>query len=58
MSSQDSNQASNLLNPSNLEQVQLALSGLRFGSVQIIVQDGLIIQIDRTEKIRLNNKKP
>lgn len=49
MSTKDSNQANDLISPSNLEQVQLALSGLRFGSIQIIVQDGLIIQIDRTE---------
>ena len=30
-----------------------ALRGLRFGSVNIIVQDGVIVQIDRTEKKRI-----
>ncbi len=38
-----------------LQQVRDALRGLRFGSVNIIVQDGLVIQIDRTEKRRLRN---
>jgi len=30
-----------------------ALGGLRYGTVTIIVQDGVIVQIDRTEKNRL-----
>ena len=29
-----------------------ALKGLRFGSVEIFVQDGRLVQIDRREKIR------
>ena len=29
-----------------------ALQGLRYGSVEIIVQDGRLVQIDRREKIR------
>jgi len=36
-----------------LEEILASLRGLRFGSVNIIVQDGVIIQIDRTEKRRL-----
>lgn len=34
-------------------QIRESLRGLRFGSVNIIVQDGVVIQIDRTEKRRL-----
>ena len=34
-----------------------ALRGLRFGTVQIIVQDGLVVQIDRTEKRRLRGSE-
>ena len=30
-----------------------ALRGLQFGSVTVIVQDGIVIQVDRTEKRRL-----
>jgi hypothetical protein len=36
-----------------LNQIRDSLRGLRFGSVNIIVQDGIVIQIDRTEKRRL-----
>jgi hypothetical protein len=36
-----------------LLQIRESLRGLRFGSVNIIVQDGVVIQIDRTEKRRL-----
>jgi hypothetical protein len=32
-----------------------ALSGMRYGQVTIIVQDGHVIQIDRVEKRRLKN---
>jgi hypothetical protein len=36
-----------------LMQIRDSLRNLRFGSVNIVVQDGVIIQIDRTEKTRL-----
>ena len=36
-----------------LAHVRDALRGLRFGAVNIIVQDGVIVQIDRTEKRRV-----
>ncbi len=36
-----------------LQQIRAALQGLRFGSVTIIVQDGVVVQIDRTEKRRV-----
>jgi hypothetical protein len=29
-----------------------ALQGLRYGSVEVFVQDGRLVQIDRREKIR------
>jgi hypothetical protein len=37
------------------QQIQDALRGLRYGSVNIIVQDGVIVQVDRTEKRRLRH---
>jgi hypothetical protein len=40
-----------------LDQIRESLRGLRFGSVNIIVQDGVVIQIDRTEKRRLRTNK-
>jgi hypothetical protein len=40
-----------------INQIRDALRGLRFGSVNIIVQDGVIIQIDRTEKRRIRGSR-
>jgi hypothetical protein len=34
-----------------------ALRGLRYGSVLAIVQDGVIVQIERTEKTRLGKSE-
>lgn len=39
-----------------LERIGEALSGLRYGSVLAIVQDGVVIQIDRTEKTRFDKQ--
>ena len=36
-----------------LESIREALRGLRYGTVSIIVQDGVVVQIERTEKRRL-----
>lgn len=41
-----------------LERIGEALSGLRYGSVLAIVQDGVVIQIDRTEKTRFDKQSP
>jgi hypothetical protein len=34
-------------------QIIKTLQGLRFGVVSIVVQDGVVVQIERTEKHRL-----
>ncbi len=34
-------------------QILAALDGIRFGSVEIVVHDGRIVQIERREKVRL-----
>jgi hypothetical protein len=36
-----------------IDQIRDALRGLRFGNISIVVQDGVVVQIDRTEKRRL-----
>lgn len=36
-----------------LDEIQTALLGLRFGSVEIIVHNGQVVQIERREKVRL-----
>lgn len=35
-----------------IEAIEEAIAGIRFGVVQLIIQDGRVVQIDRTEKIR------
>ena len=37
-----------------LDAVRRAIGSLRFGVVQIIVHDGRIVQIERTERIRFD----
>ena len=36
-----------------LDQVRDALSGLKYGVISIVVQDGVVVLIERTEKRRL-----
>ena len=36
-----------------LERIREALRGLRYGTVTAVVQDGVIVQVERTEKVRL-----
>jgi len=40
-------------NDTALNRIADALRGLRYGSVLAIVQDGVVVQIERTEKTRL-----
>jgi len=37
----------------HLPAIQQAVSSIKFGVVQITIQDGRVVQIDKTEKIRL-----
>lgn len=36
-----------------LEKLRKLISEVKFGNVTLIIQDGKVIQIDKTEKIRL-----
>ena len=36
-----------------LARISAALRGLRYGTVTVVVQDGIVVQVERTEKIRL-----
>lgn len=40
-----------------LSAVRDALRGLKFGSVTVFVQDGVIVQVERTEKVRIRRDK-
>lgn len=37
-----------------LDEIRKALRGLRHGSLTILVQDGVVIQVDRTSKSRID----
>ncbi len=39
--------------PLPLAEIEEAIRGVRHGTVQIIIQDGVVVQIDRTDKRRL-----
>ncbi len=53
VTTQGSNEDRNPLGEVELQQLQSCLRGMRFGSITLIIQDGYIVQIDRTEKRRL-----
>ena len=36
-----------------LEQIRCALQGLQFGEVSVIVQDGVVVQLERRERRRV-----
>ena len=38
------------------DQIALALQGIRFGSVEIVIHDSKIVQIERKEKLRFDAK--
>lgn len=38
-----------------LAQIAVAIEAIRFGSVEITIQDGKVIQIERKEKIRFQS---
>ncbi len=40
-----------------MQSITQALAGLRYGQVTVIVQDGRVIQIDRTERHRFATDK-
>ncbi|MDG0814617.1 YezD family protein [Cohnella rhizosphaerae] len=42
------------LNDSWIQRITEAVEGLQYGSVQIIVHDGRIVQIERTERRRFD----
>ena len=37
----------------DLDRVQVAIKGIRYGEVRVIIQDHVIVQIERLEKQRL-----
>lgn len=40
-----------------LAQIEESLSGLRFGVVQIVIHNGQLVQIERTERLRFDGPR-
>jgi len=52
MNDGDRQEPANHLSPEVLERISQAIKGVRFGSVEVVIQDGKVIQIERKEKFR------
>jgi len=40
-----------------IQQIRAALRDLKFGVISVVVQDGVVIQIEKTEKYRLRRSE-
>lgn len=40
-----------------LQRIKAALQGLRYGAVTALVQDGVVVLVERTEKVRLSHRE-
>ena len=56
MPAQDTNQAPTASDPEWIAIVRSKVESLRYGLVQLVVHDGRVTQIERTEKLRLPAK--
>lgn len=52
-SPQTGRRVTNCPTEAELTEIQRSLTGLKYGTVVVVVQDGVVVQIDRTEKHRL-----
>lgn len=44
--------------PDLVQQVLRALRGIRYGSIELLVHDGRVVQIERKEKLRFERSDP
>lgn len=40
-----------------LDKVSAALAGLQFGEVRLVVHEGAVVQVERTEKVRIHTPR-
>lgn len=45
-----------ILTDGQLRKIQQIVENIRYGTVTLVIQDGRLIQIDRSEKIRLKSE--
>jgi hypothetical protein len=50
------NQGTGPISQTDLKRLLEMMKTVRYGSVTLIIQDGIVIQIDRNEKLRLNKR--
>ena len=46
------------MEPRTIRQLEQALQGLAYGSVQLVIHEGRIVRIERVERIRLPAAQP
>ncbi|MCI0591777.1 MAG: YezD family protein [Gammaproteobacteria bacterium] len=44
--------------PDLVQQILRALRGIRYGSIELVVHDGRVVQIERKEKLRFERSDP
>ncbi len=44
--------------PDLVQQVLRALRGIRYGSIELVIHDGRVVQIERKEKLRFERSDP
>lgn len=49
------NEITEYLNSSQAEALEKMLKDMKYGSITLIIQDGKVIQIDKTEKVRFRS---
>jgi hypothetical protein len=52
MNNEDRQHPTSYLSSDVLERITQAIRGVRFGSVEVVIQDGKVVQIERKEKFR------
>ena len=51
MSSSEVNK--NFIRPDYVDKIEYLISGMKYGTITIVVQDGHIVQLEKNEKIRI-----
>jgi hypothetical protein len=56
-STRDSDSAGRDRTHEAIDRIHAALRGLRYGTVTAVVQDGVVVQVERTEKVRIERRE-
>ena len=53
---QTSNKRRQTITPEQLQQLQALADTIRYGSITLVFQDGILIQMEKSEKFRITSK--